>query len=141
MEFEALKNKAKFLGQQIEKLQTKVNLLNQQEKTIDELTREVRLLRNNYMLYAAKTENAKIHRASLKQDLANVSIADKANIPLEPDFPNRLLMLIISIFVGIFAAIGTPFLLEFLDHSLKLPEDVKDYLALPVLCTFPLIKD
>ncbi len=139
LELETLRDKAKFIRQEIERSRAKMNLLSQQEKTINKLTREVQLLKNSYMLYSAKTENAKIHRESLKQDLANVSIADEADVPLEPSFPNRLLMLVISIFVGVFAAIGTPFLLEFLDHSLKMPEDVDDSLSLPVLCTFPLI--
>ncbi len=45
-------------------------------------------------------------------------------------------MLIISVFVGFFAALGTPFLLEFLDHRLKSPDEVEDLLSLPVISFF-----
>ncbi|OGL44890.1 MAG: hypothetical protein A2W05_06445 [Candidatus Schekmanbacteria bacterium RBG_16_38_10] len=141
LEFKILHVKMGSLQNKIRQLQEETNTLNQVEKQHHDMDREIELLNKNYKLYAAKTEDARIHRQSLKLDLANVSIANKATLPLKPFFPNRVLMLILSVFVGIFAALGTPFILEFLDHAIKIPDDVVEFLSLSVVCNLPEVKD
>ena len=141
LEFKILLTKQKSLKNKIDRLQGEADSLNQKERILKELEREVELFRNNYMLYASKTEEARIYSEREKLDLANVSIADKADVPVKPAFPNRILMLVISVFVGFFAALGTPFLLEFLDHRLKSSEEVEGLLSLPVVCAFPEIRN
>jgi len=141
LELKILLTKQKSLKNKIDGLQKEADSLNQKERILKELEREVELFRNNYILYASKTEEARIYGEREKLDLANVSIADKADVPVKPAFPNRILMLVISVIVGFFAAIGIPFLLEFLDHRLKSSEEVEDLLSLPVVCAFPEIRN
>ena len=136
MEMEILKNKQVLLKGKIAGLKEETNTLNEREMTLNNLEREIKLLENNYVLYASKTEDARINREQRKQDLANVYIADKASMPVKPDFPKRLLMLFVSVTTGLFAALATPFLLEFLDHRLKTPSEVEHILSLPVICSF-----
>lgn len=136
MELAILKNKQAFLRGKIAGLQKETNTLNERELALTNLEREIKLLENNYVLYASKTENARIYREQRKQDLANVYTADKASIPVKPAFPNRLLMLFVSVITGLFAALGSPFLLEFLDHRLKTPSEVEHILSLPVISSF-----
>ena len=140
LEIEILLKKQASLKKRIAELQEEANSLNQKENMLNELKRDVDLFSNNYMLYASKTEEARIYTEREKHDLANISIADRASIPVEPAFPNRLLMLVISVVVGLFGALGIPFLLEFLDHRLKNAEEVEALLDLPVICSFPEIK-
>ncbi len=135
LELNTLKVRIESLQERIKKLQEETSALNQAEKTLEALERDVDLLEKNYKLYASKTEDAKIYRERLKLDLANISIANRASIPVKPSFPNRMLMLILSIFLGTFAALGTPFIMEFLDRTFKIPEDIDDILSLPVICT------
>jgi len=137
LELKILLTKQKSLKNKIDRLHKEANSLNQKERTLKELEREVALFRNNYMLYASKTEEARIYSEREKLDLANVSIADKADVPVKPAFPNRILLLVISVIVGFFAALGIPFVLEFLDHRLKSSEEVEGLLSLPVVCAFP----
>ena len=141
LELKILLTKQKSLKNKIDGLQGEADSLNQKERILKELEREVELFRNNYMLYASKTEEARIYSEREKLDLANVSIADKADVSVTPVFPNRILMLVISVIVGFFAALGIPFLLEFLDHRLKSPDEVEALLSLPVVCAFPEIRN
>ena len=137
LELESLRMKMLSLQEKIDELQHEASELNQKEKKLEELKRLVKLHKDNYMLYAAKTEDARIYSDRTKRNLANVSIADRAAIPVSPVFPNRLFMLILAIFFGTFAASCTPFVLESLDNKLKTAEDVEKLLSLPVISNFP----
>jgi uncharacterized protein involved in exopolysaccharide biosynthesis len=129
--------KQKALEEKIDNLRKKTSLMSQKKMELKELEREIELYRQNYMLYASKTEDTRIYGERQKRDLANVSIVNGATVPVVPVFPKRLLILLVSIFVGFFAALGMPFLLEALDRRLKTAKDAKDQLDLPVICSFP----
>jgi hypothetical protein len=51
--------------------------------------------------------------------------------------PKESLVILMALLVGIAAAVGMVFFLEFTDHSIKTTEDVKRHLNLPVLGTIP----
>jgi uncharacterized protein involved in exopolysaccharide biosynthesis len=140
LELESLAIKKKSLQKKINDLNAEAANLNQKEKTLKDLKRQIALYNKSYLLYASKTEDARIYSERKKRDLANVSIASTANIPVKPAFPNRLLMLIISVFVGFFVSLGLPFFLEFLDHRIKTANDVENILSLPVVCSISDVK-
>jgi uncharacterized protein involved in exopolysaccharide biosynthesis len=137
LELNSLNAKRASLSRKINELQQSANEINQKEKALKELEREVTLLQENYMLYAAKKENALIFSDRKKRNLANVSIADRAEVPSKPFSPKRVLFLMVSIFIGFFAALGTPFILEFIDHRIKFTHDIEEMLSLPVISTIP----
>ncbi|MCK5503899.1 MAG: GumC family protein [Thermodesulfovibrionia bacterium] len=137
LELESLRMKKLSLQGKITELRQEASELNQRERKLQELRRVVALHKDNYMLYAAKTEDAKIYSERTRRNLANVSIADRADVPVSPAFPNRLLMLILAILFGASASICAPFILESLDNKLKTVEEVEKLLSLPVVCNFP----
>ena len=128
------------LKSKIEDLQKEANALSEKERIAKELEREVELLSNNYMLYATKAEDARIYTERKRLNLANVSIADRASLPVKPAFPNRLLMLVLSIMAGLVTALIVPFVMEFTDHSFKTSAEAEELLSLPVVCSFPELK-
>ena len=136
LELDSLRVKQKSLEEKIDTLWEKTSLMSQKKMALKELEREIELYRKNYMLYASKTEDARIYGERQKRDLANVTIVNRASVPVVPVFPKRFLILVISVFVGFFAALGMPFLLEALDRKLKTAKDVKEQLDLPVICSF-----
>lgn len=140
LELQNLRVRHRSLKEKIGELQEEANDLNQKERILGNLQGDVELLTKNYVLYTSKTEDARIQKERKKRDLANVSIADRASLPVKPVFPKKILMLIISVFVGCFAALATPFLLEFLDDRLKTTDDVEDLLSLPTV-SIPEIKN
>lgn len=141
LELQVLKAKKNSLSQKIAATQKDADNLIGKERELNNLQRQVQLLQENYMLYASKTEDARIYSDRNKRNLANVSIAENASIPIKPSFPRKTLIFAISFVLGIFAALGTPFILEFLDHRIKTADEVQSFLSLPVICALPEIKD
>ena len=71
--------------------------------------------------------------------LDNVNIVDPAVPPQLPEKPNKRMNIMIAGVVGLMAAVGLVFLLEFLDQTIKSSEDINRYLELPVLGVIPKI--
>jgi len=68
---------------------------------------------------------------------SNIQIVDRAEVPLKPIKPRKVLNLVLSIFFGLFSGIGLAFLIEYLDNTIKTPEDVMQHLGLMVLAVVP----
>jgi capsular polysaccharide biosynthesis protein len=63
----------------------------------------------------------------------SVSIVDSAVTPDRPVKPNKKLNVLLAFVVGLMAAVGLAFLLEFLDRTIKTSSDVEELLEIPVL--------
>ena len=136
LELGSMKIKINALKKRIDFLKAEANEFNQKEKTHQELARQVKLYTDSYLLYTNKTENSKINSQKRDRNLANVIISSEPTIPEKPVSPNRLRLLILSIFVGLFAALFAPFVLETIDTKIKTIDDVEELLELPVICSF-----
>jgi len=68
---------------------------------------------------------------------SNISIIDKAEVPKDPVSPKKKKNLILAFLVGIFGGVGLCFLIEFLDNTVKGPEDVEKLTGLPSLGAIP----
>ncbi|MGR3303979.1 MAG: GumC family protein, partial [Candidatus Scalindua sp.] len=64
---------------------------------------------------------------------SNISVIDLATVPRHPIEPNKKLNIILGAIVGLFLGIGMVFFLEYLDNTIKSPEDVEEYLNIPLL--------
>jgi len=67
----------------------------------------------------------------------SVSIVDTAVTPDKPVKPNKQLNVMIAFVVGLMAAVGVVFLLEYLDNTIKTTADVEKLLGIPVLGVIP----
>lgn len=67
----------------------------------------------------------------------NISIIDRAEVPLWRFKPNLPLNLALGVLLGGMLGVLLAFLLEFLDDTLKTPEDIEQKLKLPVLGIIP----
>jgi capsular polysaccharide biosynthesis protein len=65
----------------------------------------------------------------------NVSILSQAQVSDSPSpiKPNPTLNIAIAIVVGLMAAVGLAFLLEYLDTTMKTEEDIEAVLDIPIL--------
>jgi succinoglycan biosynthesis transport protein ExoP len=68
---------------------------------------------------------------------SNITIIDKAEVPKTPISPKKKLNLIMALIVGIFGGVGLCFLLEYLDNTVKGPEEVEKLSGLPSLGVIP----
>lgn len=71
----------------------------------------------------------------------NVQILDPAQLPTTPDSPKPTLNMAIAFFLGLMVSIGLIFLLEYLDNTVKSPDELEKMLDLPVIGSIPLITD
>lgn len=72
------------------------------------------------------------------QDLVN--LVDQAVFPTSPDSPKPLLNTAIGFFLGLMVSVGLVFLLEYLDNTIKSPEDIEKYLGLSVIGSIPVME-
>ncbi|QNO16548.1 polysaccharide biosynthesis tyrosine autokinase [Alkalicella caledoniensis] len=73
-------------------------------------------------------------------NIDNIQILDRASVPTSPVKPRPALNVAIAFLLGAMLGVGIVFLMEFLDNTLKNPEDIERHLKLPVLATVPEIE-
>jgi polysaccharide biosynthesis protein PslE len=100
------------------------------------LTREVRSNEDAYLLYLKKVEEARISEAMDQQKMMNVTIAEEAS-PATAPLTQKRLSYIFALMVGLVGGVGSGFLREFFDDSVKTSADVTSSTALPVLASIP----
>lgn len=71
----------------------------------------------------------------------NVQILDSALIPTSPDSPRLLLNVAVAFFLGLMLAIGIIFIIEYLDNTIKTPEDIEKLIDIPVIGTIPYVAE
>jgi capsular exopolysaccharide synthesis family protein len=69
----------------------------------------------------------------------NVRIVDRAEVPILPARPKPLQYILLSVVVGLFMGCGMAFFFEYLDNTLKTPDDIEKYLETPCLALIPRI--
>ena len=140
LELQSLGMKRKSLEEKIFQLESTAGEFKENEKRLQALRRNVEFHKNNYLLYAAKTEDSRIYSERKNRNMANVSIADQPREARRPISPNKMLLFSLSLYLGLFAALCVPFILEALDHKLKTADDVEGQLSLPVISSYQEVK-
>lgn len=71
----------------------------------------------------------------------NVRVVDKAETPTQPIKPRKAMNMLLALVLGITAGTGLAFFAEYLDNTLKTPDDVARFLHTPYLGMIPSIVD
>ena len=72
---------------------------------------------------------------------ANIRIVDPAAVPRKPVRPRPLRDIVLGLVAGVVCGLGLAFFLDYLDNTVKTPEDVRTRLGLPLLTVIPESKD
>ena len=91
----------------------------------------------NRQLYDSLLQRYKMVGAASDARPNNIAIIDRAQVPGGAYSPNGIRNLAIGLFLGLLLGVALALLLEFLDDTLKTPEDVEQKLRLPVLGIIP----
>lgn len=91
----------------------------------------------NRQLYEELLQRYKQLNASAGISASNISIVDKAVVPVQPSSPNLLLNLAIALVLGGALAVFVVYLRTELDDTIRIPEDVEHKLDLPMLGVIP----
>ena len=70
----------------------------------------------------------------------NIQLMDRAEVPKAPYVPNRRRDLLMAIVFGLALAVGLAFGIEYLDDTIKTPDDVTRRLQLPLLGLVPAVR-
>jgi capsular exopolysaccharide synthesis family protein len=110
--------------------QQKARVMTMKEKAIQYniLKREAD---TNKELYKGLLQRMKEAGVSAGIMASNIQVVDKAEFPTNPYKPNKRLNLLLAAVVGLFLGVGLAFFFEYLDNTVKTPEDVEQLIRLP----------
>lgn len=91
----------------------------------------------NRQLYDSVLQRMKEMGVAAELRSSNVQVVDKGEVPQNPSRPRKALTLLVSMFLGLLGGIGGAFFLEYLDNTIKTPEEVQRHLGLPSLGVVP----
>lgn len=136
-EYKVALAKERSLQEAVEQQKKEVQSLNQKSIQYGALEREVE---NNQHICNLLLARAKETGLAEGLQAGNIRIIDKAETPLSPFAPKKFRSLILAIMVGMLGGVGLAFFLEYLDDSVKDPDDLEQYVKLPFLAAVPVIK-
>jgi succinoglycan biosynthesis transport protein ExoP len=118
--------------------QTRKQVLSTQDSSID-LNLLKREVDTNRQLYDGLLQRIKQLGVSGGVVTNNISVVDPAEASLFPYKPNLLRNLLIGLAAGLFLGLCIVFILEFIDDSIKFPDEVERILGLPLMGIIPRI--
>jgi succinoglycan biosynthesis transport protein ExoP len=110
--------------------------LGQQEIQEQNLERAAKTQTDNYLLYQQKREEARINDALDQRGILNVALAEHPIVPALPEkSPFRLAFL--TIFIAGALSLTTGVVVDFVDPTFRTPDELANYLDMPVLAALP----
>ncbi len=107
----------------IKQYENKFESLPQRTIGLARLTREVKSYEKLFILLEEKYQEALINEQSTT---GNVLVLNYARIPKEPAKPNRKLIILIGLVLGLGLAFGYALLVNYFDRRVKSPEDIEN---------------
>lgn len=119
---------------------TRFEAANLNEKYIQQgiLKREVE---TNKYLYNALVTKLKEKGITEENQTVNVWVLEDAALPKFPVKPRKKRNVLLAVILGLFGGIGLAFFFEYLDNTVKSPEDIEERIDIPVIGTIGLFKD
>ena len=108
-------------------------------KELEYLALEREVTTNREMYNTLLTKVGELSLAG-EADLNNIRIVEPAELPLFP-VGNRTLTIILGGVLGVLLGIGFAFFLTYLENTVRVPDDVEQYLELPVLGIVPKVAE
>lgn len=122
------------LQQEIAVLEERLAALPEREMMLAALTRERDVLEHTFLLLRSRYEDVRIAEA---MRAPTVAIIDPAVPPENPVSPRPMLNVALGAFLGLFLGLAAVFVWEFVDTTVKSPDEVAQLLGLPVLGRIP----
>src|SRR5439155_1966372 len=134
VEYSAATERERLLSVAMEQQRDAVNKMNREIIQYNILKRDADSSKDIYNGLLTRLKEAGISgglRAS------NIRIIDQAEVPKGPITPNHTMNLAWGIFFGMVFGFGSALFQEYVDSSIKSPDDLTRYLGLPALGTVP----
>ena len=128
------------LKEQLATAKEGLKALNEADLKITSLRREISMQQANYQRYSENLEQARIDHALEREKISNISVVQPATFPTLPVSQRKSLKLALGLLVGILGGIGLTFFFEYIDHTIRTPEEVEEKLLLPTLASIPCVR-
>ena len=136
----SLQTRIEMVQRAIKQLQKETNETQAKRLTADSVFRQVELIRRSLDIFAKRAEEARINDSIAREHLTgDISVLNRATGTASLLFPRKGLTLLLGMIVAMITGLSAGLLAEFLDHSIRRPEDVQNYTGLPVLCSFSVL--
>jgi succinoglycan biosynthesis transport protein ExoP len=91
----------------------------------------------NRQLYNSVLQRMKEMGVATEMRTSNVFVVDTAKPALNPSRPKKTLNLLLGAIIGLMGGVALAFLFEYLDNTVRTPDDVENYVHLPTLSVIP----
>jgi uncharacterized protein involved in exopolysaccharide biosynthesis len=136
VEFNALQSRATAMNIQLASSRNHARQLGDRAIQQEELLRELKTAEDKYVLYANKSEEARISDALDQDHILDVSLAEEPEVPALP-VRSALSFGVIGLALAGSCSTGLAFASDYLDPSFRTPDDVTAYLGTAVLASLP----
>jgi polysaccharide biosynthesis protein PslE len=133
----SLQAKAGTLKEQLAVLHRRTRDLNENEVPIAALERQVAIAETSYRSYVDHLEQARIGAALEAGGISNLNVVQPPSLVEKPISPKPTLILAAGLFVAVCGSLALAFGSEYLNQSLRTPEELEAQLGLPVLVSIP----
>jgi capsular exopolysaccharide synthesis family protein len=133
-EHQSAQDRAKLLREAVVAQTREFNDIGEKSIQYNILKREVD---TNRQLYEGLLQRLKEAGVSAGMKASNIRVVDKGKVPLKPTKPQIMLNMALALLAGLALGFSMAFLQEFLDDSLKTPDDVRRQIGLPTLGVIP----
>ena len=131
-----LRARAEATALTVQAYQERARSLERKEIVQADLIRTAKAMEQDYLLYLQKQEEARISDALDRRRIVNVAIAEAATVPSIPS-NSRLLIVLMGGLLAAFVSMGLVFAAEYLDPTFRTPDEVSDFLDIPVYASLP----
>ena len=97
----------------------------------------IRDAESNKQLYDGLSQKLKEAGISTGLRPSNIRVIDAAMVPSGPSRPNRARNILMAFLVGLVGGLGLAFLREYMDNTVKTPDDIERLAKLPSLAVVP----
>lgn len=104
--------------------------LNRKQIEYNSLKRELETSRSMYESLLKRVKEASLTEGL---EVTNIMVVDEARVPEHPVRPRKAMNLLLAVVVGLTLGVGLAFFFEYLDNTVKIPEEVERFLNLPLL--------
>ena len=133
----SLRAETKLLKQRLATATDDLKKLNESAVEIEKLRRLVANLDVRYVKYLENFEQAKIDKELVEKRITNIKDIQEASDPLKPKERGRLKFLVFGFLLGVFGGVGIAFIADYMDPTLKYPQDIDEKIQLPTLTSVP----
>ncbi len=124
------------LAKQTSSIDKRITWLEEQRGQYNELKQKVDLDEENFKYYRQRTEEARVNYLLNAQDITQISVIDAPGVPLQPTGPNKKIIAIAILMLGLFAATAVTIAFELMNDCFSFPNQIRARLGVPVLATF-----